>query len=54
MLSYPMPKTTKKMTSAEAVVEVTEATIEKSQPFIGQWNGLISTTNWDKGLIIAE
>lgn len=25
-----------------------------SAPFEGQWNGLISTTNWEKGQIIAE
>ena len=28
--------------------------IEQSQPFIGQWNTLISTTNWDKGEIICK
>ena len=28
------------------------ALIEASAPFIGQWNQLISTTNWDKGAII--
>ena len=25
-----------------------------SQPFVGRWNGLISTTNWEKGRIIVE
>ena len=25
-----------------------------SQPFIGQWNELVSTTNWDKGRIIFD
>lgn len=25
-----------------------------AQPFIGQWNHLISTTNWEKGRIICE
>ena len=29
-------------------------TTEHSVPFIGQWNQLISTTNWDKGKIIQE
>jgi hypothetical protein len=37
--------------SAEAVIspEVTEA----SQPYIGEWNQLVSTTNWEKGRIIV-
>lgn len=25
-----------------------------SQPFVGRWNELVSTTNWEKGRIIAE
>lgn len=30
-------------------------TVDKtSEPFVGQWQGLVSTTNWDKGRIIAE
>ena len=28
--------------------------IAESTPFIGQWNRLISTTNWEKGKIICE
>ena len=28
--------------------------IELAQPFVGQWNNLISTTNWEKGRIIAD
>jgi hypothetical protein len=27
---------------------------EASQPFIGRWNRLVSTTNWEKGRIIAQ
>ena len=27
---------------------------ELAQPFVGQWNQLISTTNWEKGRIISE
>ncbi len=27
---------------------------QQSQPFVGQWNHLISTTNWDKGEIICK
>jgi hypothetical protein len=34
--------------AAEAVVEQTSA------PFVGRWNRLISTTNWEKGRIISE
>ena len=29
-------------------------TNETSQPFVGRWNHLVSTTNWEKGRIIAE
>src|SRR5437868_9520616 len=27
---------------------------EASAPFLGQWNRLVSTTNWEKGRIIHE
>lgn len=30
------------------------ASDEASQPFVGRWNHLVSTTNWEKGRIIAE
>ena len=31
------------------------STVDKtSEPFVGQWQGLVSTTNWEKGRIIAE
>lgn len=30
------------------------ATIEASQAFVGRWNHLVSTTNWEKGRIIAQ
>ncbi|MEQ8847439.1 hypothetical protein [Botrimarina sp.] len=30
------------------------ATVETSTPFVGRWNELVSTTNWEKGRIIAE
>ncbi len=33
--------------------EATQLT-ELTQPFVGQWNELISTTNWEKGQIITE
>jgi hypothetical protein len=28
--------------------------VELAQPFVGQWNELISTTNWEKGRIIGQ
>lgn len=34
-----------------AVVEVDLA--QSSEPFVGQWNRLVSTTNWEKGRIIC-
>ena len=33
---------------------VSEKTQMQSETFIGQWNQLISTTNWDKGVIICQ
>ncbi len=38
----------------ESGVVVSKNATSKSQPFIGQWNQLISTTNWDKGEIICQ
>lgn len=29
-------------------------TVEASQPFVGRWNRLVSTTNWEKGRIISQ
>jgi len=34
-------------------VLISDLTVDHSQPFIGKWNGLISTTNWEKGKIIC-
>lgn len=31
-----------------------EELVELQQPFVGQWNSLISTTNWEKGRIISQ
>lgn len=36
----------------ETATEISQDTTTKSQLFIGQWNQLISTTNWEKGEII--
>ncbi len=42
-------------TPAAPEVEVNDpAAIEHSQPFVGQWNKLVSTTNWEKGAIILK
>jgi len=36
-------------------MEQVTGTLEKtSEPFVGQWQGLVSTTNWEKGRIICE
>jgi hypothetical protein len=35
-----------------AVAEITELDIA-SRPFVGRWNQLVSTTNWEKGRIIS-
>ena len=43
-----------KSATAGNEVSITEESIEQSKPFIGQWNQLISTTNWDKGQIISN
>lgn len=46
-------------TSVEDSSQVADATLdaaalEVSQPYVGQWNRLVSQTNWEKGRIIAE
>lgn len=38
----------------ESTTPISQETTTKSQPFIGQWNQLISTTNWEKGEIIHQ
>lgn len=37
-----------------SLIDPQPATIEASQPFVGRWNHLVSTTNWEKGRIIAQ
>ncbi len=39
---------------ATATVDASPASDQPSQPFVGRWNHLVSTTNWEKGRIIAE
>jgi hypothetical protein len=37
------------------VTQVAQKTSERaSEPFVGQWNHLVSTTNWEKGRIIHQ
>ena len=38
--------------TAQTAVDV--ASDEASQPFVGRWNHLVSTTNWEKGRIVVE
>ena len=35
-------------------IVISKKTTTESKPFIGQWNTLVSTTNWDKGQIICQ
>lgn len=34
--------------------ELSAEAIESSTPFVGRWNELVSTTNWEKGRIISD
>jgi hypothetical protein len=51
-----MPNKTSKsnVAVAEPKTVVSKATVTESEPFVGQWNQLISTTNWEKGQIICD
>lgn len=48
-----MPNETPTLPQAEAMV-ISEKTTAESKPFVGKWNTLISTTNWEKGQIICQ
>jgi len=53
----PNDTTAKSKSTTDASLEnhvVSEKTQMQSETFIGQWNQLISTTNWDKGAIICQ
>ena len=39
---------------SDSEIVLSEKANTQSKPFIGQWNNLISTTNWDKGEIICQ
>ena len=34
--------------------DLSESLVNWSQPFVGRWNKLVSTTNWEKGRIIVQ
>lgn len=38
----------------ENLIVISEKTTTESKPFVGQWNQLVSTTNWHKGEIICS
>ena len=38
----------------DSQVVISQKTTSESKPFIGQWNTLVSTTNWEKGQIICK
>lgn len=40
---------------SDSSIAVSDASLDSaSQPFVGRWNELVSTTNWEKGRIILE
>jgi hypothetical protein len=41
-------------TLTTAGVALPAAVLTKSEPFVGRWNRLVSTTNWEKGRIIHQ
>lgn len=60
---HAMPPTTNRLNTQEvnpvssisdAAVAIGEQAVEASTPFVGQWNTLVSTTNWEKGQIICQ
>lgn len=40
--------------NSEIIIEISPLAVEQSETYIGQWNRLISTTNWEKGQIISR
>ncbi len=40
--------------SAAELAPLSDSLVEASQPFVGRWSRLVSTTNWEKGRIIVE
>jgi hypothetical protein len=39
---------------ADELVPLADELVQASQPFVGRWSRLVSTTNWEKGRIIIE
>ncbi len=50
----PGEETLDSSTSPETTTVAEVDGVEASQPFVGRWNRLVSTTNWEKGRIIAQ
>jgi hypothetical protein len=40
--------------AAAELTPLADELVQASQPFVGQWSRLVSTTNWEKGRIIVE
>lgn len=40
--------------SADSADGLPAAVVTRSEPFVGRWNRLVSTTNWEKGRIICQ
>lgn len=51
-----MPSTKKpeKNTATQSTITADSSLDNASQPFVGRWNQLVSTTNWEKGRIILQ
>ena len=48
------PGTVSDTEARSSAIQLSEEATESSTPFVGEWNGLVSTTNWEKGRIISE
>jgi hypothetical protein len=49
-----MPTETSTFVDDANKIAISEKTTTESKPFVGKWNTLISTTNWEKGQIICQ
>lgn len=49
-----MPSDTETQAVETNEISISEKTNAESKPFVGKWNTLISTTNWEKGQIICQ
>src|SRR5205085_5168476 len=41
-------------TTGPSAMPLSDSLVEASQPYVGLWSRLVSTTNWEKGRIIVE